>query len=95
MKDSDVELSKWKQEREKGRVWFVIHTSFPAILGVMIGRSIEPVLLSDEAWSWTQTTDILTSGLWASAGAIPVSFINQENIAFARKTLNTIRVFPR
>lgn len=50
MKDSDVELSKWKKEREKGRVWFVIHTSFPAILGVMIGRSIEPVLLSDEAW---------------------------------------------
>lgn len=50
MKDSDVELSKWKQEREKGRVWFVIHTSFPGILGVMIGRSIEPVLLSDEAW---------------------------------------------
>ncbi|ARP38519.1 hypothetical protein K08M4_17640 [Vibrio syngnathi] len=44
VKDPDIEFSKWKLERKKGSLRFTIRTSFPALLGVMVGRSIEPFL---------------------------------------------------
>ncbi|MDN3682038.1 hypothetical protein QWZ04_17155 [Vibrio tapetis subsp. quintayensis] len=75
MKDPDTEFSEWKIERKKGIVRFVVRTSLPAILGIMIGRSIELIFISETAWSWTQTTDIFMSGFWASIGAIPLSFL--------------------
>ncbi|CAH1601931.1 conserved hypothetical protein [Vibrio jasicida] len=75
MKDPDDELSSWKFEREKGSFKFAVRTSVPAILGVMIGRSIDSIFISDTAWSWTQTTDLLASGCWASVGAFPLSFL--------------------
>ncbi|MEJ2762960.1 hypothetical protein VV869_03160 [Photobacterium sp. MCCC 1A19761] len=75
MKDPDVEFSKWKLERKKGSFSFAVRTSFPAILGVMIGRSIEPIFISEIALSWAQTTDILMSGFWALIGAFPFSFV--------------------
>ncbi len=59
MKDPDIELAKWKLERKKGRLKFVIGTSFPAIFGVLIGRSIEPIFISETAWGWEQTIDVL------------------------------------
>ena len=75
MKDPDIEFSKWKLERQKGSHSFIVRTSFPAVLGMMIGRSIEPLFLSEAAWGWAQTTDVLMSGVWGSIGAIPVSFL--------------------
>ncbi|GIU03030.1 hypothetical protein [Shewanella algidipiscicola] len=75
MKDPDDEFSKWKFEREKGCFRFAVCMSFPAILGVMIGQSIDPIFISEVAWSWVQTIDILISGFWASVGAFPLSFV--------------------
>nr|WP_217906471.1 hypothetical protein [Vibrio sp. JPW-9-11-11] len=74
VKDPDIELSKWKLERKKGSLRFTIRTSFPAIFGVMVGRSIEPLFISQVAWGWTQTADVLVSGFWGAIGAIPVSY---------------------
>ncbi|OLQ83764.1 hypothetical protein BIT28_25095 [Photobacterium proteolyticum] len=74
MKDSDIEFSKWKLEREKGSLRFTARTAFSGVLGVMIGRSIDPLFISETAWGWMQTTDVLMSGFWASIGAIPVSY---------------------
>ena len=74
VKDPDVEFSKWKLERKKGSLRFTARTSFPAILGVMVGRSIEPLFMSETAWGWIQTTDVLMSGFWSSIGAIPLSY---------------------
>ncbi len=75
MKDPDIEFSNWKLERKKGILRFVVLTSFPAILGVMIGRSIEPIFVSETAWSWVQTTEILLSGCWAAVGSIALSLV--------------------
>ncbi|MFH4559131.1 hypothetical protein [Vibrio diabolicus] len=75
MRDPDIEFSKWKQERKKGSVRFVISISLPGILGVMVGRSIHLLFFSEAAWDWIQTVDILISGFWAAVGAIPFSFV--------------------
>ncbi|MBW3697723.1 hypothetical protein EK599_18750 [Vibrio sp. T187] len=75
MKDPDIELSKWKLERRKGSLSFVARTCSPAIFGVMVGRAIEPMFMSEEAWGWAQASDIFISGFWASLGAIPLSFV--------------------
>lgn len=75
LKDPDIEFSEWKLERKKGRFSFVVRTSFPAIVGVMIGRSIDPIFISEAAWGWSQATAILMSGLWASVGAFPLSLV--------------------
>ncbi|EGQ8513458.1 hypothetical protein P3594_07760 [Vibrio parahaemolyticus] len=75
MKDPDIEFSSWKLERKKGILRFIARTSFPAILGVMVGRSIDPIFMSGIAWSWAQTTEILFSGFWGAVGAIPLSLV--------------------
>ncbi|MDO6709023.1 hypothetical protein [Photobacterium sp. 1_MG-2023] len=75
MKDSENEPSKWKLERQQGSLRFVVRTSFPAILGVMVGQSIEPAFISETVWGWAQTTDIFMSGFWGSIGAIPFSLL--------------------
>ncbi|EAS66267.1 MULTISPECIES: hypothetical protein [Photobacterium] len=75
MKDPDIEFSKWKFERKQGSFRFAVRTSLPAILGVMVGSSIEPIFISKIAWSWAQTTNILATGFWASVGAFPFSLV--------------------
>ncbi|WP_318416306.1 hypothetical protein [Photobacterium leiognathi] len=75
MKDPDIELSKWKQERKKGRFRFVVRTATPVIVGMMIWWSIEPMFISETAWGWAQTIDILSKGFGAVVGAITCSCI--------------------
>lgn len=75
MKDPDIELSKWKQERKNGRLRFVVRTATPVIVGMMIWWSIEPMFISETPWGWAQTIDILSKGFGAVVGAITCSCI--------------------
>ncbi|EHV5548584.1 hypothetical protein K0W37_004576 [Vibrio parahaemolyticus] len=75
VKDPDIEISKWKLEREQGSFRFAVRISFPVILGAMIFRTIEPMFNAEAVWGWEQVTDILMIGFWTSVGAIPFSFV--------------------
>ena len=40
MQDQDLEISKWRQQRKKGLLRFIVSSSLPAFLGVIIGKFI-------------------------------------------------------
>ncbi len=76
MKDPDIELAKWKLERKKGMLSFVIRSSIPAIIGVIIGRSIEPLFFSEVAWSWAQANDLLINIAIGLVVVLPLSSLH-------------------
>ncbi len=76
MKDPDIEISNWKLERKKGLLRFVIRTSFPVIIGLMLGRIIEPLFFSEAGWSWELTKDLLVNFVIGLVVVPPISSVH-------------------
>ncbi|CAH0535723.1 hypothetical protein VST7929_03197 [Vibrio stylophorae] len=74
MKDPDIEIRKWKLEREKGCLLFVLQFSIPALIGIILAKAIEPLLSPDKTWGWLQTNDLLLSLFGGSVFVFPVSY---------------------
>ncbi|MCP4955205.1 MAG: hypothetical protein GY919_06225 [Photobacterium aquimaris] len=61
MSDHDLEISKWRQQRKKGLLRFIVSNSLPAFLGVIIGKFIGTLLINNNGFSDVFVREIIIS----------------------------------
>ena len=62
MQDQDLEISKWRQQRKKGLLRFIVSSSsLPAFLGVIIGKFIGAFLFTDNGFNDLFIQEIIIS----------------------------------
>lgn len=61
MQDSDLEISKWRQQRKKGLFRFIVSSNLPVFLGVIIEKFIGAFLFTDNGFNEVFVKEILIS----------------------------------